>query len=42
MTVARELARYKLDLAGVMAGDYTFLRARKQKDLMGNRTFVHH
>jgi hypothetical protein len=31
MTVARELARYKLDLVGVTASDYTFLCAKKPK-----------
>jgi len=53
-TVARELARYKLDLVGVQearwgkgetvrAGDYSlFLWKRKRKSSVANRIFVHH
>jgi hypothetical protein len=53
-TVARELARYKLDLVGVQkarwdkggtvrAGDYSlFLWKRKLKSSVENRIFVHH
>jgi hypothetical protein len=53
MTVARELAGYKLDLVGVQVvrwdkggtsrGDYIFvLCKRKQKLSIGNRIFVHY
>jgi hypothetical protein len=51
--VAREWARYKLDLVGVQevrwdkgatirAGDYNFLWKRKRKSSIENRIFVHH
>jgi len=52
MMVAREFARYKLDLVGVQgirwnkwgilrAGDYILLK-RKRKSSIRNRIFLHH